>query len=197
MKNNTEVLIIEASSRVLLRENYQNMKTANIAKEAGIAEGTLYRYFKSKKEIFIAVIKYYFNSIADSVLSGISPENSLDKNLGILLDNFDSQLEEKNSIFKLFYKAYSEIEDAQIRTLLKDIYTEIIERIKTVLRWAENEIPLSEDKIEIIAFVISGIKDVLSQRHILGLNTTIEKKEIQLLKNIIFTLIEKIRKEKT
>jgi len=191
MKSDTEIQIIEASARVLLRENYQNMKTASIAKEAGLAEGTLYRYFKSKKDILIGVVRYYFDSIADSVFQGISSDNKLDENIGILLENFKSQLDEKTSFVKLLYKCFSEIEDAEVKELLKLIYQNIIDRIKMIIKWAGKEIPLTEKEIEIVAAIISGIKDVLYQRHFLGYENKTGKAEIQKIKSVIISLLKK------
>jgi TetR/AcrR family transcriptional regulator, fatty acid metabolism regulator protein len=191
MKNDTEILIIESAAKVLLRENYQNMKTASIAKEAGIAEGTIYRYFKSKKDILVGVIRYYFDSIANSVFHGISPDNKLEENIGILLENYQSQLEEKISFIKLFYKSFSEIEDEGVKELLKQIYQDIIDRIKMIIKWAGSEIPLNEKDIEIVSAIISGMKDVLYQRHLLGYESNIGIVEIQKIKSVIISFFRK------
>lgn len=50
--------IILSSIGVFARTNYDNATTAVLAKEAGIAEGTLYRYFPSKKELFLECGRY-------------------------------------------------------------------------------------------------------------------------------------------
>ncbi len=50
--------IILASIDAFSRTNYENATTALLAREAGIAEGTLYKYFPSKKELFLACCRY-------------------------------------------------------------------------------------------------------------------------------------------
>lgn len=50
--------IIISSIDVFARTNYDKATTAMIAKEAGIAEGTLYKYFSSKKELFLECFRY-------------------------------------------------------------------------------------------------------------------------------------------
>jgi TetR/AcrR family transcriptional regulator len=50
--------IILASIGAFSRTNYENATTALLAREAGIAEGTLYKYFPSKKELFLACCRY-------------------------------------------------------------------------------------------------------------------------------------------
>ena len=50
--------IILASIEVFSRTNYEKATTALLAKEAGVAEGTLYKYFPSKKELFLGCCRY-------------------------------------------------------------------------------------------------------------------------------------------
>ena len=50
--------IILSSIDVFSRTNYEKATTAVLAKEAGIAEGTLYKYFPSKKELFLECFRY-------------------------------------------------------------------------------------------------------------------------------------------
>ena len=50
--------IILSSIEVFSRTNYEKATTAMLAKEAGVAEGTLYKYFPSKKELFLACCQY-------------------------------------------------------------------------------------------------------------------------------------------
>jgi TetR/AcrR family transcriptional regulator, fatty acid metabolism regulator protein len=47
--------ILKAATKVFAGKGYFNSKVADIAKEAGIADGTVYLYFKSKDEILHSV----------------------------------------------------------------------------------------------------------------------------------------------
>jgi len=49
--------ILEVAQRVFAKENYANATTAKIAAAAGITEPTIYMHFKSKKDLFIAVLE--------------------------------------------------------------------------------------------------------------------------------------------
>ena len=50
--------IILSSIEVFSRTNYEKATTVVLAKEAGVAEGTIYKYFPSKKELFLACCQY-------------------------------------------------------------------------------------------------------------------------------------------
>jgi AcrR family transcriptional regulator len=49
--------ILEAAMAVFSEKGFAAATTAEIARAAGIAEGTIYNYFPSKRELFIAVIR--------------------------------------------------------------------------------------------------------------------------------------------
>ncbi len=47
--------ILRAGTRTFARNGYFNSKVADIAREAGVADGTVYLYFKSKEEILHSI----------------------------------------------------------------------------------------------------------------------------------------------
>src|SRR5678810_1388580 len=49
--------IIEAAVRVFARQGYFNSRVSDIAREAGIAAGTIYLYFKTKEDILITLFR--------------------------------------------------------------------------------------------------------------------------------------------
>jgi len=49
--------ILSAAQKVFSRTGYHNARTADIARAAGVAEGTLYNYFASRDEIFTALFE--------------------------------------------------------------------------------------------------------------------------------------------
>jgi TetR/AcrR family fatty acid metabolism transcriptional regulator len=49
--------IIDAAIRVFARNGYYNSRVSAIAREAGIASGTIYLYFKTKDEILVTLFR--------------------------------------------------------------------------------------------------------------------------------------------
>ncbi len=49
--------IVDAAVRVFARNGYYNSRVSDIAREAGIAAGTIYLYFKTKDEILVTLFK--------------------------------------------------------------------------------------------------------------------------------------------
>src|ERR1700737_4967970 len=52
--------ILAAARIVLADKGYEKTVIADIAREAGIVEGTIYRYFKNKRDLLVKVAEIWF-----------------------------------------------------------------------------------------------------------------------------------------
>ena len=59
--------ILRAAIRVFAHNGYFNSKVADIAREAGVADGTVYLYFKSKEEILHSI---FDRNMAEAIAAG-------------------------------------------------------------------------------------------------------------------------------
>lgn len=136
--------IILSSIDVFSRTNYEKATTAMLAEEAGIAEGTLYKHFPSKKELFLECFRYitvqlidrynlfYENreeqplmslkGVAKSYLDFVKENPSMRKFLAFILNNsFDEDFaREMEEFLNLNIRAAERLlENAMIRGELK------------------------------------------------------------------------------
>ena len=79
-KNSKYHRILEAAVKVFARQGFRQSTVAQIAKEAGVADGTIYLYFKNKDDILV----HFFSSKAKQVFDRFREEvgrgaNSLEK----------------------------------------------------------------------------------------------------------------------
>ena len=66
--------IIEAAVRVFARKGYFNSRVSDIAREAGIAAGTIYLYFKTKEDILITLFREKMSVFVSSLRRAIADE---------------------------------------------------------------------------------------------------------------------------
>ncbi len=60
--------ILDAALRVFAKKGFSGATTREIAHEAGVAEGTIFRYFKTKKDILFNLMgPYIVQSLADTI----------------------------------------------------------------------------------------------------------------------------------
>ncbi|HEY3130844.1 MAG TPA: TetR/AcrR family transcriptional regulator, partial [Acidobacteriota bacterium] len=68
--NNKYEAILRAAIKVFARRGFFSSTVADIARHAGVADGTVYLYFKNKDDILVSI----FNHIMDEVLQSIHRE---------------------------------------------------------------------------------------------------------------------------
>lgn len=81
-----ELQIMEAALEIFAQKGYQGTSTREIAEKAGIAEGTIFRYFKTKKELLLRLASVILEkSLAPFILKSI--EELLRKNRGLPVED--------------------------------------------------------------------------------------------------------------
>ena len=66
--------IIDAAIRVFARTGFYNSRVSDIAREAGIASGTIYLYFKTKDEILVTLFREKMAEWVEAVRGEIAVE---------------------------------------------------------------------------------------------------------------------------
>lgn len=83
-----EQRILEASIKVFSEKGFSAATTNEIAKNAGVAEGTIFRYFKTKKDILRGILIHTINIISGKLVVGSIEkiiQNSEDKDIRCVL----------------------------------------------------------------------------------------------------------------
>ncbi|MFL0268807.1 TetR/AcrR family transcriptional regulator [Candidatus Clostridium radicumherbarum] len=68
-RGNREEEILEAAVKIFSDKGYSAATTSEIAKEAGVAEGTIFRYFKTKKDILTKVMVKMVTVMGEKIMS--------------------------------------------------------------------------------------------------------------------------------
>jgi len=132
--NNKYRKIISAATRVFAKNGFYKAKVSEIAKEAGIADGTIYIYFKHKDDILITLFEEQMREVLDNMKKQISLESDPLKkiqrfaliHLQLIEDNKDMaeiiQIELRQS--SKFMKNYHNEKFIQYLDLIGDIIQE-------------------------------------------------------------------------
>jgi len=67
--------IIGAATKVFARKGFFHAKVSDIAKEAQVADGTIYLYFENKDDILISLFEEQMKAVLDNMVQQISEEN--------------------------------------------------------------------------------------------------------------------------
>lgn len=84
--------IIDAAEEIFSKLGYKNTRMEDVAKRAGITKVTLYSYFQSKENLYMAVTYRALRALSDSYnecIQKLSGENGLDICMALMADFMD------------------------------------------------------------------------------------------------------------
>lgn len=84
--------IVDAAVIVIAENGYHQAQVSKIAKEAGVADGTIYLYFKNKEDILISVFQEKMGVFVDNVKEILKIEISATEMLARMIENHFSLL---------------------------------------------------------------------------------------------------------
>ena len=80
--------ILDAATRVFAERGLTAAPTSEISKEAGVAEGTLFTYFKTKDDLMNALYREIKLELADAMISGFPRKKSVRTRLQHVWDGY-------------------------------------------------------------------------------------------------------------
>ncbi len=123
--------IIEAALQVIAENGYHASQVSKIAKQADVADGTIYLYFKNKEDILISVFKEKMGSFIKQIEHKIKQETTADDQLLALIESHFNQLSENKHlaiVTQLELRQSKPKLREEINNVLKD-YLDIIDLI--------------------------------------------------------------------
>jgi AcrR family transcriptional regulator len=97
------IFILEAAEKVFIQWGYTQSSVDEIAREAQFSKATIYRYFKSKSEIFIEVIKNYFEELLNELEEIRSKDSTAEDKIKELILVILMYFHRKKNTIRIFY----------------------------------------------------------------------------------------------
>lgn len=90
--------IINAAVKVIAHNGYHQAQVAKIAREAGVADGTIYLYFKNKEDILISVFHEKMGVFIKKIEKEIEEKQTAKEKLLALISLHFSQLQDNHDL---------------------------------------------------------------------------------------------------
>ncbi|MGD9240958.1 MAG: TetR/AcrR family transcriptional regulator [Desulfobacterales bacterium] len=133
-KNHKYHQILEAAVKVFARQGFHQSTVAQIAKEAGVADGTIYLYFKNKNDILVQFFSFRAKQVFESFREEVDrAQNSLDKLRNLIHRHLAEFQRDRDGaiVYQVETHQNSRLAEAQIKEMsqmYRDIISEIVEQ---------------------------------------------------------------------
>lgn len=125
--------ILDAVVRVLGHDGLQGLTMARVALEAGVAKGTLYNYFPSKRELVKATIETCIGPLVRELNSVLDMETSPDEKLEKLIHTHLGYFDRRRELFRvLMYDR--QFAQARWKRYGTSRYRKLLRKVAAVLR---------------------------------------------------------------
>lgn len=124
--------IIDAAVKVIAENGYHNSQVSKIAKEAGVADGTIYLYFKNKEDILISLFEEKMGAFVEKNKEYLSNETSIEKKLLLLIEMHLKQLEENYHLAQVTQLELRQ-SNIELRTKINEVLKGYLGLIDSVL----------------------------------------------------------------
>ena len=133
-KNHKYHQILEAAVKVFARQGFHQSTVAQIAKEAGVADGTIYLYFKNKDDILVQFFSFRTKQVFDSFREEVDRAQASSDKLRNLVRRHLAEFQRDRDgavVFQVETHQNSRLAEAQIREMsqmYRDLISEIVEQ---------------------------------------------------------------------
>ena len=166
-KNNKKELIINAAIKVFADKGFYTANVADVAKEAGVADGTIYLYFKNKDDLLISLFETKMEEILLRFSSLLDSTRNAEEKLRQFIHLYFQMIEEDQNLAEVF-----QVELRQSDKFLKDYHNQkfidFLNLIGDILHQGQSDGQFKTDiNIHTMKLIIFGALDELARQWIL------------------------------
>jgi len=163
--------ILKAARKVFARRGYDGATMDDVAEACSIAKGTLYLYFKSKRQIYLGVLKEDLHSLRDETGRAIQAADSATAKIRAFITTRFDFFERHREFFRIYNSDISAIfiTAHPMQRDLREFYLEQARLLTDILTEGIRTGELRDVPAQSAAFVVYDLTRACIARRVLGL----------------------------
>lgn len=160
--------IIRAATKVFAKKGFFNARISDIAKEAKVADGTIYLYFNNKFDILLSVFEQEIGKLIDQVNLLLEKETNPKVKLEIFINNHLEEMKKNRYLAEVIHIELRQTSKL-IREYRKNKFSEYLDIIAAIIEKGQLEGIFRKDSTpEIAKQIIFGSLDEVSKIWYMG-----------------------------
>jgi len=193
-KERREKQIYKAALKVFSKYGYYKADMDIIAQRAEIGKGTVYRYFESKKNLFISLVEWGLNQLKDEILTSIEGIDDVIERINTALEVYFNFYKNHKGFYRiLIYEKYNFMDE--IARKFKEKYFAHLHIIENVFQTGIEKGIFKNIDARSTAIALIGMTDALLFKWLFENKSSSFDDELAALKEIFFNGIL-VKKEK-
>jgi len=150
--------IMSAALSVVVAKGYDQSRMDDIVEKSQLSKGAIYWYYKSKEEVYLSLVDYWFLQYSSGVVDTLQQQESASDQLKTLFDFFIGQFDKNPATFKLLVEFWRLAGlNPDFNTKLQQIYSDFLEYIIEIIKVgvANGEFKNVEPRITALSILIN------------------------------------------
>jgi AcrR family transcriptional regulator len=181
--------ILEAARKVFADRGFHEATVEDIAEAAGVAKGTVYLYYESKRDIYFAALKFGIAQMYSSLLQELKKVSTPEEKLKALIAAKLVYFDENRDFFKIYYSELGNIPSAHpggIDSEFKALYQEQARLVESILKEGARKKVIRNLRTEQAAFAISDILRGVVTHRILGWSKSKLNQDVEFIFDMVW-----------
>jgi AcrR family transcriptional regulator len=178
--------ILDAARKIFAKKGFADATMDEIAATSGLAKGTLYLYFKSKRDVYLSTLQHGSTELLQRVTANTQEVTGVRAKLRATIATRVEYAEENRDFIKIYLTEFINVtHPASINKDLRDVQLKLAQGVEQVLRDAVDHGEIQPLDVETIAFTIQDMIRSLTTRRVLGSSKKNREEDIDILCNFI------------
>ncbi len=117
--------LLEVATSLFADRGYQATTTAAIAEAAGVTEPILYRHFKGKQDLFIAIVRRMSEHTLEQWRAMIAHTDEPAEQIRVIAQQFPDQLRRLEDAYQVLHGALATSRDRKVLAVMREHYMRI------------------------------------------------------------------------
>lgn len=148
--------ILGAARTVCAARGYRDMTVDDIAQAAGMAKGTVYLYFRSKAEIYWAIVEEILGALHEQLKQELARPGTIHERIRGFVDTKMRYFEAHRDLVRLYYNEVNSVsaKPPRSREHFTRLYLEQVRLLQTILEQAVTDAALRPTRCDMAALTI-------------------------------------------
>jgi AcrR family transcriptional regulator len=178
--------ILDAARQIFAKKGFADATMDEIAATSGLAKGTLYLYFKSKRDVYLRTLQHGSTELLKRVTANTQEVTGVRAKLRTTIATRVEYAEENRDFIKIYLTEFINVtHPASINKDFRDVQLKLAQGVEQVLRDAVDHGEIQPLDVETIAFTIQDMIRSLTTRRVLGSSKKNREEDIDILCNFI------------
>ena len=148
--------ILKAAMELFAEKDFENVTTMEIASRASVGKGTLYTYYKSKQDLFLAVVRRVYESFVEDIKVSLESASSAAEFFDTLAERLFRDIKHRSRILSIFRRMETEKSSyREFQSKYEKAAREFYERFKDQINASFDELYFLMTSFFMTAYILS------------------------------------------